>query len=29
MSRPKLATSLAMCWLAYAVITTSIKIHVS
>jgi hypothetical protein len=29
MSRPKLATSLALCWLAYAVITTSIKIHVS
>lgn len=29
MSRPKLATSLAMCWLAYAMITTSIKIFVS
>jgi hypothetical protein len=29
MSRPKLATSLAVCWLACAMITTSIKIHVS
>jgi hypothetical protein len=29
MSRAKLATSLAVCWLAYALITTSIKVHVS
>lgn len=29
MSRRTLATSLAMCWLAYAVITTSIKMYVS
>ena len=29
MSRAKLATSLALCWLAYALITTSIKVHVS
>jgi hypothetical protein len=29
MSRSKLATSLALCWLAYALITTSIKVYVS
>lgn len=29
MSGPKLATSLAICWLAYAVISTSIKMYVS
>jgi hypothetical protein len=29
MNRPTLATSLAMCWLAYAVITTSLKMYVS
>ena len=29
MSRAKLTTSLALCWLAYALITTSIKAYVS
>jgi hypothetical protein len=29
MSGPKLATSLAICWLAYASITTAIKMYVS